>query len=63
MRDDRFEWDDAKAAANRRKHGVTFDMARTVFDDPDALDERDDDPDEERWTHIGTTAAVIAALG
>ncbi len=29
-----FEWDDAKAAVNRRKHGVSFDEAATVFDDP-----------------------------
>ena len=28
MRDDRFEWDDAKAASNARKHGVTFETAR-----------------------------------
>ena len=33
----RFEWDDAKAAANRRKHGVTFEDAITAFDDPWAL--------------------------
>jgi len=26
-----FEWDDAKAAANRRKHGVSFEEAMTVF--------------------------------
>jgi uncharacterized DUF497 family protein len=29
-----FEWDPKKANANRRKHGVSFDEARTVFDDP-----------------------------
>jgi len=33
----RFEWDPAKAAANRRKHGVSFDEAKTVFWDDDAL--------------------------
>jgi uncharacterized DUF497 family protein len=33
-----FEWDDAKAATNLAKHGVAFDEAVTVFDDPDALD-------------------------
>lgn len=26
-----FEWDDAKARVNRRKHGVTFEEAMTVF--------------------------------
>jgi uncharacterized DUF497 family protein len=32
-----FEWDDAKAAANERKHGVTFLEAVTVFEDVDFL--------------------------
>ena len=29
-----FEWDEAKASENRLKHGVTFEEAVTVFDDP-----------------------------
>jgi uncharacterized DUF497 family protein len=29
-----FEWDGAKAASNRAKHGVSFEEALTVFDDP-----------------------------
>ncbi len=29
-----FEWDPKKANANHRKHGVSFDEARTVFVDP-----------------------------
>lgn len=37
MSDLRFEWDDRKAASNLRKHGVTFDEARTIFDDPYVL--------------------------
>lgn len=36
-----FEWDDAKAAANAKKHGITFEEASTVFDDADALDAPD----------------------
>ncbi|MFN4895457.1 MAG: BrnT family toxin [Pseudomonadota bacterium] len=32
-----FEWDEGKASSNRRKHGVAFDLAVTVFDDPFAL--------------------------
>lgn len=28
-----FEWDEHKAAANLRKHGVSFDEAKTIFDD------------------------------
>jgi uncharacterized DUF497 family protein len=30
----RFAWDERKAEVNRRKHGVTFDEASTVFADP-----------------------------
>jgi hypothetical protein len=30
----KFEWDRKKAAANMRKHGVSFDEAVTCFDDP-----------------------------
>jgi uncharacterized DUF497 family protein len=65
MRDDRFEWDDTKAAANPRNHeGVTFTQARTVFDDFDALeiyDERDvyydlRDNIEDRFNIIGMDA-------
>lgn len=33
-----FEWDPRKATANAEKHGVTFDVAATVFADPHALD-------------------------
>lgn len=29
-----FEWDEGKASSNSLKHGVTFDEAKTVFDDP-----------------------------
>jgi len=33
-----FEWDDAKAAANFRKHGVTFEQAAHAFRDPFAVE-------------------------
>lgn len=36
-----FEWDSTKAHENRAKHGVSFEEASTVFDDPDALDAPD----------------------
>jgi uncharacterized DUF497 family protein len=29
-----FEWDEIKAAANLDKHGVSFELASTVFHDP-----------------------------
>lgn len=55
MRTDDFEWDDAKADASFARHGVTFDMACEVFDDPFAILELDDryDYGEERFRAIG----------
>lgn len=47
MRDDEFEWDDGKARRNARAHGGTFELARLVFDDPDAIDWLDLDETEE----------------
>jgi uncharacterized DUF497 family protein len=29
-----FRWDESKAAENQRRHGVSFEEAATVFDDP-----------------------------
>ncbi len=59
MRDDRFEWDDRKAASNLRKHGVAFDHARLVFDDPAAIEDLDDDQDEERYWRLGVADARV----
>ena len=54
MRDDLFEWDDAKAASNLRKHGISFDLARRAFEDPLALERLDlDVMDEERLLLTG----------
>jgi len=56
MNSDAFQWDNAKAAANYAKHGVTFEAARDVFKDPFAIEQLDDRQDygEERWTILGT---------
>ena len=53
--DGAFQWDDAKAAANYAKHGVTFEVARSVFTDVFAAEQIDDRRDygEERFTIIG----------
>jgi uncharacterized DUF497 family protein len=36
-----FEWDELKAAANDRKHGVAFKIAKLVFLDPFAIESED----------------------
>jgi len=46
MTDLSFEWDPRKAAANAAKHGVTFEEAKTVFHDEQAL--LMDDPDHSK---------------
>jgi len=50
-----FEWDDAKARSNLSKHGVTFEEATTVFDDPHAIDAPDLD-DFDRFVIIGVSS-------
>ena len=51
----RFTWDPAKAASNLVKHGVGFEEAATVFDDPLLITVLDDEhsEDEERYITIG----------
>lgn len=51
----RFEWDPKKAAANLKKHRVTFQEAATVFGDPLAITFQDPDHsnDEERELTFG----------
>lgn len=53
-----FEWDSAKAARNLLKHGIAFDEAQTVFDDPFYVDFYDPDHSEheERYLIIGTSS-------
>ena len=53
-----FVWDPRKAASNLRKHGISFEEARTVFFDEDGL--LQDDPDhsrgEERFILLGRSS-------
>jgi uncharacterized protein len=51
----RFDWDENKAARNLLKHGVSFDEAKTVFDDPLYVDFYDPEHsgDEDRYLIVG----------
>ena len=51
-----FEWDDAKARANIRKHGIDFADAATVFDDESALTIPDTGFDEDRYVTMAGDA-------
>jgi len=57
----KFEWHSAKAEANLCTHGVSFDLAKTVFNDPFAIERLDDREDygEERFVMIGRAEGNI----
>lgn len=54
-----FQWDVKKAGINRRKHGVSFEEAATMFQDPRMLTLFDDRHSlkEDRWITLGISAA------
>ena len=55
----RFTWDPRKDAANQKKHGVSFELARRVFEDPNHISTQDrHEGDEERWQTIGLIGPV-----
>jgi uncharacterized DUF497 family protein len=59
----RFDWDPEKARENYRKHGVLFETAALVFDDPDFMMYPDRDVEgEERWHTIGRVLGVLVLL-
>jgi uncharacterized DUF497 family protein len=62
-REFQFEWDEIKAAANLRKHGVSFELASTVFGDPRlfTVPDLEHGEAEERWFSLGC-ASNSAAL-
>jgi uncharacterized DUF497 family protein len=55
----RWTWDREKAAANRLKHGLSFETAVLVFDDPLHASRPDPHPDGDRWHTIGLVAPVM----
>ena len=59
-----FEWDERKAAANAKKHGVGFDEARSVFVDERAklIGDPDHSEDEERFVLLGFSSVLRLLL-
>lgn len=56
-----FEWDYAKAASNKAKHGVSFELARDVFDDIFAIEKLDEDLGygELRYSTVGMAGGCL----
>ena len=61
MDDGEFQWDDRKSVENYAKHGVSFTLARRVFEDTFAVETIDDREDygETRHTIIGVVEARL----
>jgi len=59
-----FEWSKAKAKANYAKHGVSFDLATEVFQDPFAIEVLEDRQDygEERFVLIGMANGHVLSV-
>ena len=54
----RFEWDENKNLINQRKHGVSFDEAKAVFNDEEALviDDPEHSLEEVRFIILGLSS-------
>ena len=64
MNDIRFEWDDRKSKANKRKHKVSFEEAQSVFLDENAIRFFDPDhsEDEDRFIMLGMSFSLRVLL-
>jgi uncharacterized DUF497 family protein len=64
MQSDEFEWDDAKAEANLKKHKISFRAASRVFDDPLVLIEQDlaEDYGEDRFVAVGRVEGLLITV-
>ncbi len=59
----RFEWDMRKADSNERKHGISFELAKEVFNDEfQARSPRVSEDGEERWWTIGLVGHWILVV-
>ncbi len=59
----RYEWDESKNERNLEKHGLSFETASLVFDDPNALSIPDRiENGEERWQTIGMIENIVIVM-
>ena len=63
MSDYRFTWDRAKSLSNRRKHGISFELAARVFFDPLHVSVQDRIEDGEvRWQTVGQVGGLMIVV-
>ena len=55
-----FEWNSSKASLNKKKHGISFDEAKTVFFDENAkvIHDPEHSDDEDRFIILGLSVNV-----
>jgi uncharacterized protein len=59
----RYKWDENKNDSNLEKHGLSFETASLVFDDPNALSIPDRiENGEERWQTIGMIENIVIVM-
>ena len=58
----RWVWDEAKNLANKRNHGLSFETAELVFDDPLAATVLDPYVAEQRWRTLGLIGSVVVMV-
>ena len=58
----RWTWDENKNRDNKRKHGLSFETAILVFDDPLMAHRPDQNSNEERWHTIGLIEGVVVIV-
>jgi uncharacterized DUF497 family protein len=60
----RFDWDPAKDRENLRKHGIRFETAKLVFEDPWILSRKDlsHDEAEERFNALGEISPGVVVF-
>ena len=54
----RWTWTEEKNRTNKLDHGISFETAKLVFDDPLAMTRHDPHPDGERWQTVGLIGKV-----
>jgi len=56
-----FEWDENKNAANKRKHGISFETAAKVFNDANwvLIEDRVDEGGGQRWHAIAMVVVHV----
>ncbi len=57
-----FEWDENKNKTNQKKHGISFEDASWVFDDPDRIQYINTKGEERRFITVGKVIKFIVAV-